>query len=224
MQAQIAEKEDRLNELSGPLLETKLPDETLLKIFGYLSSYDVLRNVARVSKKFKKLSEDPFLIRHFDTSDWTEDQMKGCLKVLQRSQNLRVFSFDLKWNYDGPAYQKFLEALPTFIHSHLKEFCFKVETQYNCDEISLIRKLMKYLQKCSNLKILKIEYDGAIDDDNDLQYNNLLWFVVKENIFSCLQFQNLEELHLQLNAMCSSHVGLCLQYQHIINMFDCTFS
>ena len=55
---QITKKEDRLKELMGPLLETMLPDEILLKILGYLSTSDVLRNVARVSKKFKKLSED----------------------------------------------------------------------------------------------------------------------------------------------------------------------
>ena len=34
LQAQIAEKEDQLKELTGPLLETELPDEILLKIFG----------------------------------------------------------------------------------------------------------------------------------------------------------------------------------------------
>ena len=90
LQAQIAEKEDRLNELSGPLLETKLPDEILLKILGYLSSSDVLRNVARVSKKFKKLSEDPFLIRKIELHKGllTEDQVKGCLEVLKKSKNL----------------------------------------------------------------------------------------------------------------------------------------
>ena len=57
LQVQIAEKEDRLNELAGPLLATMLPDEILMKILGYLSTHDVLRNVARVSKKFKKLSD-----------------------------------------------------------------------------------------------------------------------------------------------------------------------
>ena len=60
-----SEFEDLLNELAGPLLN-KLPDEILLKIFGYLSTYDILRNVAQVSKKFKKLSEDPFLIRKIE--------------------------------------------------------------------------------------------------------------------------------------------------------------
>ena len=54
LQAQITEKEDRLNELAGPLLET-MPDEILLKILGYLSTSDVLRNVARVSKKLTLL-------------------------------------------------------------------------------------------------------------------------------------------------------------------------
>lgn len=100
LQAQIAEKEDQLKELTGPLLETELPDEILLKIFGYMSTYDVLRNVARVSTKFKKLSVDPFLIRKIEIHErqWTNAQIRGCMKVLKKSQNLKSFSFDLNWN------------------------------------------------------------------------------------------------------------------------------
>ena len=41
----------------------KLPNEVWLEIMSYLSTYEVLRNVAQVSKRFHKLSEDPHVIR-----------------------------------------------------------------------------------------------------------------------------------------------------------------
>ena len=39
-----------------------LPPEILLKIMENLSTKDILRNVARVSRKFHKISQDRFLI------------------------------------------------------------------------------------------------------------------------------------------------------------------
>ena len=40
----------------------ELPNECLLEIMSYLSSYDILRNMAGVSKNFHKLSQNPLLI------------------------------------------------------------------------------------------------------------------------------------------------------------------
>ena len=212
-QAQIAEidtrtlqLQDQLKELMDPLL-TKLPDEILLKILGYLSSYDVLRNVARVSKKFKELSEDPFLIRKIEMHKGlsTIDQVTGCLKVLQTSKNLTFFSFDLNWDFDAPAFKIFLNALPTFNHQNLEEFY--INGHYGCskeefeqEEVSLLRKLLvKYLKKCPNLKILKIEFEEEItassaSDNYDVTYCDLGWLRY-EGIFKRMKFQNLEELH-----------------------------
>ena len=42
---------------------TKLPDEVLLKIFGFLSTFDILRNVALVCKDFNRISKDSQLIK-----------------------------------------------------------------------------------------------------------------------------------------------------------------
>ena len=57
-----------------------------------------------------------------------------------------------------------MKALPTFYHPHLEEFYIKGRNldEYSnwVEEASLIRKLMRYLKKCPNLKILKIEYEG----------------------------------------------------------------
>ena len=45
---------------------TDLPDETLLKIMGYLSTHDILRNVSQVSKRFYNLSKDQHLFRKIE--------------------------------------------------------------------------------------------------------------------------------------------------------------
>ena len=98
-----------------------------------------------------------------------------------------------------------MKALPTFYHPHLKEFCIKgqnSESDYNGDvwkkEASLIRKLMKYLKKCPNLKILKIEYEGEKHVSHGDEWNvtyRYLEFFEKEDIFGRIKFPNLEELH-----------------------------
>ena len=41
----------------------QLPDEIMLKIMGFLSNKDVLKNLAQVSKRFHRLSKDPHLIK-----------------------------------------------------------------------------------------------------------------------------------------------------------------
>ena len=80
--AEIAAKDKRIQELedqakqknleSPPVAEGKmknimeLPDECLLEIMSYLSNYDILKNVAGVSKKFHKLSQDQHLIRKIE--------------------------------------------------------------------------------------------------------------------------------------------------------------
>ena len=239
LHAQIAEKdariqqfEDRLRELTGPL-----PDEILLKIFGYLTNFDLLRNVARVSKKFKKLSEDPFLIRKIelhhlglvDTSGGrcTNAQIKGFLKVLEMSQNLKFFSFDLNWKFaykNFRQYKEFLRVLPTFSHRHLEEFCIKSDDRLDADQeaqASLIRKFMKYLENCPNLKILKIEFtetkhdrdDYYFDEDEPPYYREFEW--LDDEVIFARSFRNLEELHL--NGFGLPHPRV---FRNIFNMFE----
>ena len=53
--------EPNINNVLVPVPE--LPNEIWLEIMSYLSTFDVLRNVAQVSKKFQKLSEDQHVIR-----------------------------------------------------------------------------------------------------------------------------------------------------------------
>ena len=73
------------------VLVPELPNETWLEIMSYLSTYDILRNVAGVSKKFYELSQDHHLIRQIevDSETWTKIQEgKHCedfFKVLKGS-------------------------------------------------------------------------------------------------------------------------------------------
>ena len=65
--AQIQHLEDQLKNSESSATETKiknvlvpeLPNEIWLEIMSYLSTYDVLRNMAQVSQRFHKLSQDP---------------------------------------------------------------------------------------------------------------------------------------------------------------------
>ena len=77
--------EDQIKNLESPAMETKiknvlvpeLPNEIWLEIMSYLSTFDVLRNVARVSKRFHILSEDPHLIRKIEVDSvqpWPKDK------------------------------------------------------------------------------------------------------------------------------------------------------
>ena len=79
----------------------------LLKILGYLSNFDVLRNVAVVSKKFHELSQDQHLIRKIevDSAAWPDDlneeYCKRFLEVIKRSLNLTFLSFGDNFNNGG---------------------------------------------------------------------------------------------------------------------------
>ena len=83
----------------------ELPNEIWLEIISYLSTFDVLRNVALVSKRFHKLSEAQHVIRRIEVDpdqSWPEDKReKYCndfLGVLKRSMKLRKFSFGFSWD------------------------------------------------------------------------------------------------------------------------------
>ena len=172
----------------------------------------VLRNVARVSKRFKKLSEDPFLIRKIELhpvghSMYAKGQFRYCLKVLKTSKKVIFFSFDLEWKFawsNSQAYKNFLRILSNINHGYLKYFCIKVEHRLNDtsdSKASLMGKLMRYLEKCPNLKILKIEFtetkhypDEDYMFDGGVTFRDLAW--LDEKAILEFRFQNLEELHL----------------------------
>ena len=89
-----------------------IPDEILLEIMGYLSTKDILKNLAQVSKRFHRLSKDPQLITKIELKPapvyefdefgfwhgWSEERRKKYYddfsKVLQESQKLKFLSLD----------------------------------------------------------------------------------------------------------------------------------
>ena len=56
----------------------ELPDEIWLKIFGYLTTSDNLKQISLVSKRFNNLSKDSCLIKKahlFDITDLTVERI-----------------------------------------------------------------------------------------------------------------------------------------------------
>ena len=74
-----------------------LPDEILLKIFKYLSTYDILKRIAPVCKDFYRISKDSRLIRKIelfnDNAKHTMDEVTEpdyLFEVVERSKNLEI--------------------------------------------------------------------------------------------------------------------------------------
>ena len=206
--------EEQLKFLESSAMETKiknilvpeLPNEIWLEIMSYLSTYDVLRNVAQVSKRFHKLSEDPHLIRKIEVEfdQWPEDiNEKYCddfLGVLKRSQKLKSLSFgstlDIKSDKSG---QMFFQALPSMNHQFLQEFCLKADgdKEYHYRNVSIVledishplnQNILKYLGNCPDLKVLKLEFKDWFDEYPLFTY-------MEEGITS-FKLKNLQEYHL----------------------------
>ena len=67
----------------------QLPDEVLMKIFSYLSTKDILTNIAAVCKTFNRLSKDPYLIKEICLGTNIRDtNKKDVYKFLYRSSGL----------------------------------------------------------------------------------------------------------------------------------------
>ena len=164
----------------------------------------------RGERRFRPWSNDS------DSSELSSDTETGLPDKI--SEDPKFFSFDL-FNY--------LDVLPSN-RQHLEEFQIKghhdrageekdasvLENQSN-----QLEALMKYLEKCPNLKILKIEYEGDkymdIDDNHvpgkwrhlgtsQIPDFHVSYFSLKDlesnacgtpRVLS-MKFQNLEELHL----------------------------
>ena len=215
LQAQLAIKDKRIQELEqkeGKIISSKnlmeLPDECLLKILGYLSNFEVLRVVPRVSKKFHQLSQDRHLIKKIkvDSKSWPENQeeeyCQGFIEVIKRSINLSSLSFDFGKD-PGAAGEMFLKALTSMNHQYLKELCLKSDglshdnTWPAFDLFEPINEdVLKYFERCSNLKVLKFEfnpYHGDLDYEI-LIHPRLSW--IEDSGITTFKPKNLEEFHL----------------------------
>ena len=168
LKARIRHLEEQLKIKS--ILVPDLPNEIWLKIMSYLSTFDLLRNVAQVSKKFNQLSKDPYLIRKIQLNfeSWANDQVveysRSIGKVLTSSRNLTFFSFEFpKRNYG----KMFVWAL----HHHLNRYCPK-------------------------LKRIKLEYKPCIEDNGLNNTPELIWkklSILQETIITSLEQNNFIE-------------------------------
>ena len=69
----------------------ELPDEVLLKIFGYMSTYKILRHIALVCKHFQRLSKDSSLIKEIYLKPHSEDSSQEYIyEALGRSRCLNT--------------------------------------------------------------------------------------------------------------------------------------
>ena len=220
---QLVQEQRKNLELSATETKTKnvsvpeLPNEIWLEIMSYLSTKDVLRNVAQVSKWFHKLSKDPHVIRkiEFDPSKFLPEdkEEKYCddfLEVLKRSVKLRSLSFrfsgDIETTIDeddddeidekiDKSGDKFLEALPFMNHPFLQEVCLTL-TRRERHRKTLAPKILapinenlrRYLEECPELKVLKFEFKPKVNE-NQLSSEEF------EESMRSLKLKNLQEIH-----------------------------
>ena len=215
----------------GPVAEKNfmdLPDEILLKIMGYLSNKDVLKNVGQVSKRFHRLSRDPFLIKKIEfkilefTYQWTDERKEkyfnDFFEVLKNSQNLKFLSLQLD-------HQSLGKIFPSGNHQCLEEIYIQVRNvELDLCPDYLENDAFKVLDQCPKLNILKIDicYLGR-----EIQSHFLLRKISDISILiSQFRFGNLQELHVNFlgcNPILSDDE--CLKFKFFKkNIFNFNFS
>ena len=96
----------KIKEESQSLLvrqETKimdLPDEILLEIMSYLTTNDVVENVAKVSTKFQRLSEDEILIELIKMNDEEEEEEEE-EEAEEEEEDDEDYGYDLEDEFYG---------------------------------------------------------------------------------------------------------------------------
>ena len=165
-----------------------LPNEIWIKILKYLSTKDILRNMAPVSRRFHQISQDPFLIKKIELKSNQEFDFSDFFKVLKRSEKLTCLSLDL--NFIGQVYQieNIFEKLPFLVKhpQHLEEFCL---LNSSCDLKEFQGNVLKYLeQQCPKLKILKID---CFRSDTMTETSKTI---------SKFKFESVKEFHLTLRG------------------------
>ena len=70
-----------------------IPEELLLKIFSYLTTQDLLRNVALVNRKFQKVAMDADLLKIIVLKDIDEHVYQEAENVLMKARRLQKLTF-----------------------------------------------------------------------------------------------------------------------------------
>ena len=109
------------------------------------------------------------------------------------------FSWDIEFedNIDKSG-EKFLEALPSMNHQFLQEFHLKGDGKASFTNAAKFldpvnENILKYLEKCPELKILKFEFKPEVNQELKIDYPFLS--NMEESIIS-FKLKNLQEFHL----------------------------
>ena len=187
----------------------ELPYEIFLKIMGYLSTSDILKKMAPVSKSFYQLSRDQNVIKRMEfkilgfTSDWirswTDERRKkyydDFFKVLKNSQKLKVFSFDLDQQLVGNFYSQVESSCfyrnwmePSVNLQYLEEFYIKIRNI----ELESCTDFLQYgvFDRCPKLKIFEIWRQHYVDYSPTIDYSVIL------NTIASFNSKSLQILHL----------------------------
>ena len=181
----------------------QLPDEILLKIMGYLSNKDVLKNLAQVPKRFRRLSKDPHLIKKIVLNfasvyklqpgvlhGWNKERRTKYYddfsKVLQESQKLKILSLDFDDSYYPEKGNNVIsDVLPSLNPQCLEEFHIKFRLFSGLESLEI---LLNFLEKCPKMKTLKLHIwnHGGFDEANSMILKTILGSELK----------NVEKVHL----------------------------
>ena len=229
LQKESEEEESTPKVIESEINLADLPDEILLKIMAYLSTKDILRNVAGVSRKFHQISRDPFLIKRIELKPNEEFEICNVnnigrkkmkyfvdfFQVLKRSENLTCLSLNLEFMGQVFQFEKIIKQLPFYVNPQgLEEFCLKS----SCDIQQFKGNILKYLHQCPKLKILKIDcfktgYMCAISKTISKKFKNVneLHLTLRDDPFNNHGYYNLSnDLTIFLNNITKKLPNLCL--------------
>ena len=138
-----------------------LPYEIFLKIMEYLSTSDIIKRMAPVSKRFYQLSQDKTIIKRIEFMTivglrWSDERKEkyynDFFKVLKNSQKLKFLTVDLDQNPGGNFYRNWIEASVNL--QYVEEFYIKIRNF----KLEKCNNFLQYgvLDRCPKLKILTI--------------------------------------------------------------------
>ena len=173
----------------------EFPDEILLKIMGYMSTADILTKMARVSKRFNRLSQDQSLIKRIEfksfeltfgrrTRSWTDERMEkfynDFLEVLKNAQKLKFLSLRFE-----PSMEEIINRIINLlclanykVYEYLEEFSIQTNDRFRLNEFNH--------RRCPKLKILKLENTSV---EEEIVSWNLASITINNS-------RSLQELHL----------------------------
>ena len=133
---------DNLEETQPVINFTKLSDEILLKIFDFLSTYDILTRIALVCKQFYRLSKDASLIKEVHLNYKSSGNYTFLCELLGQSKYLNTLSLRGR---SGPTEQLVDVAMKScpylrnleLKYCHLENECLESIVEYGRDLQSL---------------------------------------------------------------------------------------